>query len=69
MLATVERLAFVAPAMRSGIIVQDFTPMRIRHRGKNSGSSEQPDRPTVMVDAIPVSPAYYAALVVVFGLL
>ena len=44
-------------------------PIRIRHRDKNSGSSQPVDRPMVIVDATSVSRAYYAALVVVFGVL
>jgi len=42
-------------------------PLRIRDRDKNSGSSQQVDRPMVILDATSVSRAYYAALVVVFG--
>jgi len=43
--------------------------IRIRHRRKNSGSSQQVDRPMVMADAASVSRAHYAAVVVVFRLL
>lgn len=55
--------------MRSNIIVGDFMPIPIRHRDKNGGSSQQVDRPVVMGGATSVSRAYYAAVVVVFGLL
>jgi hypothetical protein len=55
--------------MRSDIIVEDFMPIRISHRDKNSGSSQQVDRPMVVVDAILVSQAPYTALVVVVWLL
>ncbi len=51
------------------IIVEDFMLIPIRHRDKNSGSSQQVDRPMVMGDATSPSRASYAALVVVFGLL
>ncbi len=59
----------LAPAMRSHIILEDLMPIRIRHRDRNSRSSQQVDRPMVTGDATSVSRAYYAALVVVFGLL
>ena len=55
--------------MRPDMIVEDFVPGRIRERDKNSGLSQQVDRPVVMGDATSVSRAYYAALVVVFGVL
>lgn len=55
--------------MRSNIIVEDFMSIRIRHRDKNSGSSQGVDRPMVMVHATSIPRAYYPALVMVFGLL
>jgi len=66
---TGDRLAFAAPSTRSKVIMEDFMPIRIRHRDMIIASTQQSDISLFMPDAILVSQASYTAFEAVFGVL
>jgi hypothetical protein len=69
MFSTVDRLAFAAPPTHSEAIVEDFMPIRITHRDKNSATAQQADISRVVDNVRLVSRASYTALRAALGVL
>ena len=63
----VGRLAFAAPPTHSETIVEDFMPIRIKHRKKHSATAQQPDISWVADNVRLVSLASYTAFRAALG--
>ena len=62
-------LAFAASLTRYEVIMQSFTPIRIRNPDKNGATVQQDDIVVVIADAVIVSHRSHKALLMVFGVI
>ena len=61
-----DRLAFAALWTRCEIVVEGFVPFRIKHRNRNSTSTQQPEMSLVAIDLAQLSKVSYMARTTVF---